>query len=102
MIIPRGFGSMDDRWPDESAARRGVGGAGTSLRGARIIAYYIFRSGDSSHAGRSRRARMRASAENQSAACISLEESFRNGSNRPNVKDEPRHYLARHVRKHGA
>jgi len=90
MILTRGFGSMGVRRPDESAALRGVGGAGTSLRGARIIAYCIFRSGDSSHAGRSRRARMRASAENQSAACISPEDSFRNGSYMPNVKDEPR------------
>jgi len=90
MILTRGFGSMGVRWPDESATLRGVGGAGTSLRGARMIAYYIFRSGDSSHAGRSRRARMRASAENQSAACISPEDSFRNGSYMPNVQDEPR------------
>ena len=90
MILTRGFGSMDVRRPDESAVLRGVGGAGTSLRGARMIEYYIFRSGDSSHAGRSRRARMRVSAENQSAAYISPEDSFRNGSNWPNVKDEPR------------
>jgi len=90
MIFTRGFGPMGVRWPDESAALRGVGGAGTSLRRARMSAYCIVRSGDSSPAGRSSRARMRASAENQSAAYMSLEESFRNGSNGPNVKDEPR------------
>src|SRR4051812_26133969 len=73
-----------------------VKAAATSLRRARITEYYMFWTGDFSHAGRSSRA-LRASAENQPPAYLTLLLSFRNGSYGPNVKDEPRPQLARSV-----